>query len=226
MASTYCFLRLVLIVRRFRISHDRIPDFKGSWVDGIHTKKVCTVCTHQAYRILSKPLHYFKGKELLEAYSIKTKREDSNHNSLELHFINLLWNGKELKSSMFTWNARSGRVYLFIWIMPTAPSLIFCSEYAGRKTVLSCPKLNTQGRRKKESSLMCTKAFGPRGGEIHTTLQPDKNVSKLKFYVVSQKWFFSKSFQNQFQCSEMFSNLTLQHKSDKRTWKKAFSLLY
>lgn len=69
--------------------------------------------------------------------------------------------------------------------MPIGPSLIFCSEYAGRKTVLSFPKLRRKkGRRKKEFSFMCTKAFGPRGKEkkkekkIHTTLQPDKNVSK------------------------------------------------
>lgn len=134
-------------MRLFRINHYSIPDFKGSWIDGIHTKKVCT---HLAYRIFSKSLHYFKEKKLLslEAYSIRTKREASNHNLFEIHLINLLGNGKEPKSSMFTWNARSQRVCLFIWIMPTAPRLIFSSDYAERKTVLSFPKVNTWQEKK------------------------------------------------------------------------------
>lgn len=74
----------------------------------------------------------------------------------------------------------------------------------------------TKGKRKKKEK------------KIHTTLQPDKNVSKwIKVLCCFLKViFFQKTFQNHFQCSEMFSNLTLQYKSDKRTWNKAFSLLY
>lgn len=52
-------------------------------------------------------------------------------------------------------------------------------------------------------------------------------LSELKRYPrFSKVIFFKKAFQKQIQCSENSSNLTLQAKSDKRTQKKAFNLLY